>query len=61
MTGGPDVTLDPASQLLLLDDHGLPIQGGADRQHSQVAACASIADDERTRLIASLDFDAPAP
>ena len=57
-TGGHDVTLDRASQLLLLDDHGLPIHGVLTAS-SRASVCASVAGDERARLIASLDFDTP--
>ena len=57
-TGGHDVTLDRASQLPLLDDHGLPIHGVLTAS-SRASVCASVAGDERARLIASLDFDTP--
>lgn len=56
--GGHDVTLDPASTLLLLDEHSLPIHGvlTASRRWSVLA---SAADAERALLTASLDFDTP--
>lgn len=54
--GGRDVTLDRSSPLLLLDSSGLPIHGvlTASRDWSLRELAA---DDERARLLASLNFD----
>jgi aldose 1-epimerase len=56
--GGRDVTLDPASPLLLLDDHRLPIHGvlTASRRWTVQTTAAT---GEHARLTASLGFDTP--
>jgi galactose mutarotase-like enzyme len=56
--GGHDVTLDPASPLLLLDDNGLPIHGVLTASPLW-SVRAATADAERARLAAALDFDTP--
>jgi galactose mutarotase-like enzyme len=56
--GGHDVTLDPASPLLLLDEHSLPIHGVLTASRSWVVR-STAANPEHARLAASLDFDAP--
>lgn len=56
--GGRDVTLDPASPLLLLDDNGLPIHGVLTASPLWSLREAT-ADAERARLVATLDFDTP--
>jgi aldose 1-epimerase len=55
---GRDITLDPASPLLLLDDHRLPIHGVLTASRRWVVRAAA-ADAEHARLIASFEFDTP--
>jgi galactose mutarotase-like enzyme len=56
--GGREVTLDPASPLLLLDGHRLPIHGVLTASRRWAVDTAE-ANADRARLTASLDFDAP--
>jgi aldose 1-epimerase len=56
--GGHDVTLDPASPLLLLDEHSLPIHGVLTASRRWVVRTAA-SNAEHARLIASLEFDTP--
>ncbi len=56
--GGREVVLDPASPLLSIDEHGLPIHGvlTASRRWS---VSELGADSERARLVAHFDYDRP--
>lgn len=56
--GGHDVTFDPSSPLLLLDQHSLPIHGVLTAS-PRWSVMATAADAERAQLTASLDFDTP--
>lgn len=56
--GGHDVTLDPSSPLLILDEHSLPIHGVLTAS-PRWSVIATAADAERAQLTASLDFDTP--
>lgn len=55
---GRDVVLDPASPLLLLDVHGLPIHGVLTASRLWSVSRAS-ADADHARLVAQLDYDRP--
>jgi galactose mutarotase-like enzyme len=54
---GRSVSLDPASPLLLQDDHGLPIHGVLTGRAWSAAELGT--DANRARLVATLDFDGP--
>jgi aldose 1-epimerase len=56
--GGHDVVLDPASPLLPLDDHGLPIHGVLTASRRWTVRAVST-EEARARLGASLEFDRP--
>ncbi|MBV9196511.1 MAG: aldose 1-epimerase [Solirubrobacterales bacterium] len=55
---GRDVRLDPASKLLLLDDHGLPIHGVLNAARGWAVTDLG-ADDDCAWMTASLSFDRP--
>lgn len=55
---GRDVRLDPASKLLLLDDHGLPIHGVLNAER-RWAVTDLGADDDRAWVTTRLSFDRP--
>jgi galactose mutarotase-like enzyme len=57
--GPAEVVLDPASPLLLLDEHGLPIHGVLNASHRWSVLTANAGADG-ARLVAGLDFNDPA-